>query len=51
MVLLKVPKELRGCTYMTVDGLAPHGDESLEFLVNYELFYHAGDLTAPARPD
>ena len=25
--------------------------ESVEFLVNDELFYHAGDLTVPARPD
>ena len=36
---------------MTVDEMAPHGDESVEFLVNDELFYHAGDLTVPARPD
>ena len=36
---------------MTVDELAPHGDESVEFLVNDELFYHAGDLTVPAGPD
>ena len=51
VVLLEVPKELRGGTDITVDELAPHGDESLEFLVNDELFYHAGDLTEPARPD
>ena len=31
--------------------LAPHGDDSMEILVNDELFYHAGDLTVPARPD
>ena len=36
---------------MTVDELAPLGDESVEFLVNDELFYHAGDLTVPTRPD
>ena len=36
---------------MTVDELAPHGDESVELLVIDELFYHAGDLTVPARPD
>ena len=34
-----------------MDDLAPHGEESVEFLVNDELFYHAGDLTVPARPD
>ena len=36
---------------MTVDELAPHGDESVEPLVKDELCYHAGDLTVPARPD
>ena len=51
MVLLEVPKELRGGTDITVDELAPHDDESVDFLVNDELFYHAGDLTVPARPD
>ena len=44
VVLLMVPKELRGGTYMTVDELAPHGDESVEFLVNDEFFYNAKDL-------
>ena len=51
VVLLEVPKELRGGTDITVDELAPHDDESVDFLVNDELFYHAGDLTVPARPD
>ena len=36
---------------MTFDELVPYGDESVEFLVNDELFYHAGDLTIPAHPD
>ena len=31
--------------------LAPHGEESVEFLVDDELFCNAGDLTVPARPD
>ena len=44
-------KERRGGTYITIDDLAPCGDESVEILVNDELFYHAGDLTVPARPD
>ena len=51
VVILEAAKECRGGTYTTVDDLAPHGEESLEFLVNDELFYHAGDLTVPARPD
>ena len=41
-VLLGFSRECRGGIYMTVDELAPHGDESVEFLVNDELFYHAG---------
>ena len=51
VVILEVAKECRGATYITVDDLAPHGEESVEFLVNDELFYHAGDLTVTARPD
>ena len=51
MVILEVVNECRGGTYITIDDLAPWGDESVEFLVNDELFYHAGDLTVPARPD
>ena len=51
VVILEVAKECRGGTYITVDDLAPHGEESVEFLVNDELFYHAGNLTVPARPD
>ena len=50
VVILEVVKECRGGTYITIDDLAPGGDESVEFLVNDELFYHAGDLTVPARP-
>ena len=37
--------------YKTVVELASHGVESVEFLLNDELFYHAGDLTLPARPN
>ena len=50
MILLELAKECRGGRYMTVDELGPFGDESVEFLVNDELFYHAGDLTVTARP-
>ena len=50
-MMLEVAKECKGGTYKTVDDLAPHGEESVDFLVDDELFYHAGDLTVPARPD
>ena len=45
MILLEVAKE------MTFDKLAPYGDESVEFLVNGDLFCHAVKLIVPARPD
>ena len=51
IILLEVAKECRRGMYMTIDELARYGDELVEFLVNDELFYHAGDLTVPARPD
>ena len=51
MLILEVVKERRGGTYITIDDVAPCGEESVEFLVNDELFYHPGDLTVPARPD
>ena len=44
-------KECRVGTYITIGDLAPHGEESVEFLVDDELFCNAGDLTVPARPD
>ena len=49
--MMEVAKESRGGSYITIEDLAPHGEESVEFLVNDELFYHAGDMTVPARPD
>ena len=51
VVIMEVAKESRGGSYITVEDLAPYGEESVEFLVNDELFYHAGDMTVPARPD
>ena len=51
VVMLEVAKECRGGSYITIEDLAPHGEGSVEFLVNDELFYHAGDMTIPARPD
>ena len=51
VVMLEVAKECRGGSYITIEELAPYGEKSVEILVNDELFYHAGDLTVPARPD
>ena len=49
--MMEVAKESRGGSYITIEDLAPHGEELVEFLVDGELFYHAGDMTVPARPD
>ena len=51
VVMLERAKECRGGSYITIEDLAPHDEESVEFLVNDELFYHAGDLTVPTRLD
>ena len=51
VVKLEVLKECRRGTYITINDLAPCGDESVEFLLIDESSYHAGDLTVPARPD
>ena len=50
-MMLEVARESRGGSYITIEDLAPHGEEFVEFLVNDELFYHAGDMTVPARMD
>ena len=51
VVMLEVARESRGGSYITIEDLAPHGEELVEFLVDDELFYHAGDMAVPARPD
>ena len=51
VVMLEVARESRGGSYITIEDLAPHGEELVEFLVDDELFYHAGDMTVLARPD
>ena len=50
-MMVEVAKECRGGSYVSIEDLVTHGEESVEFLVNDELFYHAGDLNVPARPD
>ena len=51
VVMLEVARESRGGSYITIEDLAPHGEELVEFLVDDELFYHAGVMAVPARPD
>ena len=50
VVMLEVARESRGGSYLTIEDLAPHGEELVEFLVDDELFYHAGDMAVRARP-
>ena len=51
VVMLEVAKESRGGSYITIEDLAPHGEESVEFLVNDELFLsrRRHDRTGSAR--
>ena len=49
--MMEVSKETRGGTYLTIEEVAPHGEEPVEILMNDQMFYHAGDLVIPARPD
>ena len=51
VVVIELGKESRGGIYMMIDELAPHSDESVEFLVNDELFYNAIDIIVPTRSD
>ena len=44
----EVMTEIRGGIYLTKE---PHGEEPVEIVMNDQLFYHAGELAIPARPD
>ena len=37
--------------YLTIDEVEPYGEESVENIINDRVFYQAGDLMIPARPD
>ena len=50
MVMMELGKELRGGIYLTIDEVAPHGEEPVEFLVNDEVFFQAVEMKIPARP-
>ena len=51
MVMMEVSKETRGGIYPTIEEVKPHGEEPVEIVMNDQVFYHAGDLAIPARPD
>ena len=50
-VMMEVSKETRGGIYLTIEEVAPHGEEPSEIVMNDQVLYHAGDLVIPARPD
>ena len=50
-VTMKVRKETRGSIYLSIEEVAPHGEEPVEIVMIDQLFYHADDLVIPARPD
>ena len=51
VVMLEVARESRGGIYLTLEEVAPHGEEPVEVVLNDQVFYQVGDLTIPARPD
>ena len=50
-VILEIAKESRGGVYLTIEKVAPHGEEPVEVVINDQLFFQAGDLTITALPD
>ena len=36
---------------MTIEEVTPHDEEPVQNVINHQVFYRAGDLTIPARPD
>ena len=51
VMMIEVSRESRGCIHMTVDEVAPYGEEPVEIVINDRVFYQAGELMIPARPD
>ena len=51
VVMMEVSKETRGGIYLTIEEVAPHGEEPVEIVMNDQVFYHAGCLAIPARRD
>ena len=49
--MLEVARESRGGIYLTIEEVAPHVEDSVEIVIIDEVFYQAGDLMIPARPD
>ena len=51
VAMIEVSKETREGIYLTIEEVAPHGEEPVEIFINEQMFYHAGDLLIPAWPD
>ena len=50
-MMMKVRKETRGDIYLTIEKVAPHGEEPVEIVIKDQVFYQSGDLTITPRPD
>ena len=48
--MMEVSTESRGGIYLTTDEVAPYGEETVEIVINDQVFYQAGDLMIPAWP-
>ena len=49
--MMVVSKENRGGIYLAIEKVALHGEESVEIVMNGQVFFLAGDLALLARPD
>ena len=49
--MLEVIKESRKGIYLTIEEVAPHGEEAVEVVIKDEAFYKPGDMMIPARSD
>ena len=49
--MLEVARKSRGGVYLTIEEVATHGEEPVEVVISDEVFYQAGDLMIPSRPD
>ena len=49
--MMEASKKTRGGIYLTIEEVAPHVEEPVEIFINEQMFYNAGDLVIPARPD
>ena len=51
VVMLELAKESKRGIYLTMEEVAPPGEEPVEIVIKDKVFCQSGDLIVPARPD